>query len=181
MAVRFIYGLFDPGFPDDIRYVGQSADLPLRMSQHAYDAKQSTDTIRSIWIRDVWLMGREPHHKILAEVCHADEKECRTLSDSAEFEWIKKLSNSAPIVNAPYWERSMRARGVPRCVIALYRSNMRYYSVFCHGSEERRDEAHAALLEIQRDFPELFFRTVEILEFFSLTPVTQSYNVQTVR
>ncbi len=75
-----IYGLYDPRFPDVIRYVGQTRNLEQRIVSHALTRK--TDK-RSLWIQAMRKDGVLPCAKVLAVVPESQANEAeRSAIDS---------------------------------------------------------------------------------------------------
>ena len=82
-----IYGLVDPRFPDDIRYVGKTAGpVQSRLLRHISASKEMRNR-KDKWIRDLLSQGIRPHAKVL-EIVEDDW-------ESSERGWISKARESA--------------------------------------------------------------------------------------
>jgi hypothetical protein len=111
-GLRFVYGIYDPE-DSFIKYVGQTANPHVRLSEHFKLAK-STDirqTIFMMWFRSVIRQGRVPEMVILEVVIPS-------LALKAERKWIKHYHCQNLILNADaeHWSRGRRKRKVKGAV-----------------------------------------------------------------
>ena len=170
----FVYGLFDPRYPQHIRYVGQTEDVDWRMERHFYEAFRYPSP-KNFWIRELHIDGVHFHHRILENVSGGTRYECRKAARDAELRLIHHWAYKGhePILNQPHWEKAMAAQGVPRCVIQLYREFLDDYTSLRSVSETGKSRSESRLYAIQREFPQLFFREHRLFENFSLTDVSR--------
>lgn len=84
----YIYGLFDPRLPDNIRYIGKTYQLKIRIWTHIKSAsnKNEQKTYRINWIKKLAKENIQPDFKILEE-CNMYNWEER------ESYWIAKLKS----------------------------------------------------------------------------------------
>lgn len=76
MRKAFIYGLFDPrkenhAIVNEIRYIGQSIQIRVRMWEHISESKKGIKTYKCDWIRSLLTHNITPSHIIIEE---CDEK-----------------------------------------------------------------------------------------------------------
>lgn len=166
MTEAAIYGLRDPREPEIIRYVGQAIDVESRFACHLTESRSSRNP-KDLWIKEIRLDKTMPEWVILEEVKVTEEAVLRDAVFAAENKWIAKMvEDGVPIVNATQWKRRMRASGVPRSTIKIYRSLLAKYSPPQSFDEPGGYETAHFLIAIQNDFPQLFFRRHKFLEFY---------------
>lgn len=75
----YIYALFDPRKPEEMRYVGKThKKLKDRICNHVYNAKKGIKWHVYNWIRHLWDEGQDFSYKVI-EVCNREiwsEREC---------------------------------------------------------------------------------------------------------
>jgi len=67
MAAKYIYGLFDPGYPEQFRYIGESVSPQQRLHKHISEAKKNSKTYKDIWINQLLKDGRRPQARIISQ------------------------------------------------------------------------------------------------------------------
>ena len=82
MATVYIYSLIDPR-NGEIKYVGKTKDLDVRLKSHLHDAKR-TNTPKNAWILKLRRLGLKPQMEMLEEVPEPEWPK-------AERKWIAKL------------------------------------------------------------------------------------------
>lgn len=76
----YIYGLYDPRRPEEIRYVGKADNISKRLRQHINDSKKLDNIIgkplsKELWIRSLLNLNIEPEVKIIEEIYHDNPSE----------------------------------------------------------------------------------------------------------
>jgi len=153
METIFIYGLFDPDFPEVLRYIGQTANFEKRLKQHR--SAPSNSWILESWRNLVQLHGRQVEARIL-HAFHVDDRkaEQRFILDT-EASFIRKEAAVNPyLLNQPFWSQDKVRSGIPRCLVRTYQELVVGY---VRAIKRTGDwwPAMSCIREIEGEFPRL--------------------------
>lgn len=71
MRTTYIYGLFDPRYPEEIRYIGKADNLEIRLISHISDSMSDEIRIcKAIWIRSLLDKNIKPEIRMLEKVTY---------------------------------------------------------------------------------------------------------------
>lgn len=104
MDVFFIYGLVDEAYPDEIRYVGQTAALYKRWKAHRYNKFPQAWAARA-WKASVAFFGRKVEVRLL-EVVYGNRQDAR---GREQFHIHRLMTAGHRLMNGEAWSRRRRA------------------------------------------------------------------------
>lgn len=134
MDTYFIYGLYDSGFPREIRYVGQTESLVRRFKSHTI-AKEWFGPA-GIWRHGVRFFGRSVEIAIIDVV-----RGTRDEAIACERFHIKRL-DTGRLVNGVEYNRRCVAAGISSRLRDVYRSGLA--TIFC-GCRNLNSKTHRVL------------------------------------
>lgn len=89
--ITYIYGLYEVGKEDEIRYIGKTVNIECRLRCHIKPRKKSSNQQKNEWIKSVISNGGEIGIKII--------EECEDNWDLREKYWISEYKNYSKLLN----------------------------------------------------------------------------------
>lgn len=121
--VVYVYGLFDPMFPNLIRYVGQTRFPTQRLMNHA-QRKSTCGSIVLSWFEAMHTEGRTPSMVILATA----KRISKNGNVTEERHWMRKLiTEGHPILNSDEAIKRWKGEVIQRSPETGRRISRQYY------------------------------------------------------
>ncbi|MDM4014639.1 hypothetical protein [Roseiconus lacunae] len=111
-----IYGLADPKSPDDIRYIGRTNDLSVRLRYHQFEPMAQDTTCKGLWVAYLWYANRSPTITPLEqkEFLDSEKLEATEWAKQAEREWINRCAETNDLLlNSEAFWRPQERKMIP--------------------------------------------------------------------
>lgn len=113
---QYIYGLAHPLHPEDVRYVGRTNDLDMRLRMHVAEAEYGL-TIKDVWLMYLRYAGQEPVIEVIDDCTFDQKSEAERWAKERERFWIGELANRQDnLLNGAKWSGHRSRKSIPKGV-----------------------------------------------------------------